>query len=98
MKLESGFKTHLRKRIESTFPGSMVLHLDPNEIQGIPDMLVLYGPKWATLEGKRYEEADRQPNQDYYVDKMDDMSFSAFIFPDNEDVVMNALYNFFISN
>jgi hypothetical protein len=93
---ENKFKTHLRHRLEDTFPGCIVTYLDPNDIQGVPDMLVLYGEKWATLEGKRSMNATKQPNQDYYVDKMDEMSFSAFIFPENEDAVLEELYNYFM--
>ena len=78
-------------------PGCIVVHLDPNEIQGIPDLLVLYENKWATLEGKKHANATHRPNQDYYVDRMNHMSFSAFIFPENKDEVIDALYQFFMS-
>ena len=92
---ESRFKTNLIKKIQNMFPGCIVMHLDPNEIQGIPDILVLYKNMWAVLEGKDYETARRQPNQEYYVDLMDDMSFAAFIYPENEDDVLDDLYHFF---
>lgn len=94
--LESNFKTHLKHRLEKTFEGCIVTYLDPNDIQGIPDMLILYGPKWATLEGKKNSNARIRPNQPYYVDLMNDMSFSAFIFPENEDEVLEELYQFFM--
>ena len=93
---ESRFKTNLIKEIKSLFPGCMVMHLDPNEIQGIPDLLVLYKGKWAVLEGKDYETAAHQPNQDYYVDLMNRMSFAAFIFPENKDEVLDDLYDYFM--
>lgn len=51
--LENKFKTKLKKEIEERCPGSMVMHLDPNEIQGIPDLVVFYKNKWAVLEGKK---------------------------------------------
>ena len=94
---ENRFKTKLIKEIKSLFPGCFVLHLDPNEIQGIPDLLVLYRDKWATLEGKDYEGAPVRPNQPYYVDLMDRMSFSAFIYPENKDEVLDALYLYFMN-
>ena len=68
---------------------------DPNYIQGIPDLLVLYGNKWASLECKGSEDAPRQANQTYYVDKMDKMSFSRFIFPENKEEVLNELQQAF---
>ena len=66
--LENKFKTNLIKEIKERLPGCMVLHLDPNEKQGIPDLLVLYNDKWAALEGKKSANATHRPNQDYYVD------------------------------
>ena len=92
---ENRFKTNLIKEIRSLFPGCMVMHLDPNEIQGIPDILVLYNDRWAVLEGKDYANAKHQPNQDYYVDLMDRMSFAAFIYPENKDEVLDNLYDYF---
>lgn len=92
---ESRFKTNLIKEIKSLFPGCMVMHLDPNEIQGIPDILILYNDRWAVLEGKDYATAKHQPNQDYYVDLMDRMSFAAFIYPENKDEVLDNLYDYF---
>ena len=68
--LENKFKTELVAEIEDMFPGCIVVHLDPNEIQGIPDLLVLYENKWAALEGKKSANAPHRPNQDYYVNLM----------------------------
>ena len=93
--LENRFKTKLIKEIKEMFPGCMVVHLDPNEIQGIPDLLVLYQDKWAALEGKKTSSASHRPNQEYYVDLMNDMSFAAFIYPENKDEVLEELYLYF---
>ena len=49
--LENRFKTNLVRELKERFPGCIVLHIDPNEIQGMPDLLVLCGDKWAALEG-----------------------------------------------
>ena len=95
--LENRFKTNLIKELKEMFPGCMVLHLDPNEIQGIPDLLILYEDKWAVLEGKKNARASHRPNQEYYVDLMDRMSFAAFIFPENKDEVLDALYFYFMN-
>jgi hypothetical protein len=83
--------------LKELFPGCMVLHLDPNEIQGIPDLLILYKNKWAVLEGKKNAYASHRPNQDYYVDLMDQMGFASFIYPENKDQVFDELYLYFMN-
>ena len=93
--LENEFKTKLIKKIEQRLPGSIVVHLDPTEKQGIPDLLVLYKDKWATLEGKKTAKASKRPNQDYYVNQMNEMSFSRFIYPENEEEVLDELQQAF---
>ena len=93
--LENKFKTKLVEEIENMFPGCIVVHLDPNEIQGIPDLLVLYENKWAALEGKKSIDAPHRPNQDYYVDLMNRMSFAAFIYPENKEEVLYELQQAF---
>ena len=44
--LENKFKQGLTKELKERFPGCVVVHLDPNEVQGHPDLLVLYGSTW----------------------------------------------------
>ena len=90
--LENRFKTNLIKELEDMFPGCMILHLDPNEIQGIPDLLILYKDKWAVLEGKKNARASHRPNQAYYVNLMNKMSFASFIYPENKDEVLYELH------
>lgn len=88
-RLESGFQDKLVKDIKERLPGSMVFKMD--QIQGIPDLLILHNDKWASLECKKSANANRQPNQEYYVGLMNDMSFSRFIYPENREVVLNEL-------
>lgn len=90
-KLESKFQAELKKKIAERFPGCVVMKNDPNDIQGIPDLTVLYKDRWATLECKRSEIAHKQPNQEYYVGMMDNMSFSRFIYPENMEEVLNEM-------
>lgn len=90
---ESKFQANLKKELAEMFPGCIITKLDPNDIQGIPDLLVLYENKWATLECKTRNK--KQPNQDYYVDKMNNMSFSRFIDPSNKEEVLNDLQQTF---
>lgn len=88
---ESKFQADLKKELKKMFPGCIVTKMDSGDIQGIPDLLVLYKDKWATLENKRSANASHRPNQEYYVDKMNDMSFSRFIYPENKEEVLNEL-------
>lgn len=90
-KLESKFQADLKKKLAERFPGCVVMKNDPNDIQGIPDLTVLYKDRWATLECKRSEIAHKQPNQEYYVGMMDNMSFSRFIYPENMEEVLNEM-------
>lgn len=92
-RLESGFQDKLRDTLKELFPGCMIFKMD--QIQGIPDLLVLYKNKWASLENKKSEKATRRPNQEYYVDRMNEMSFSRFIYPENKDEVLNDLKEYF---
>ena len=94
-KLERDFQSKLIKEIGHRFPGAIVTKLDSGHIQGIPDLLVLYWDKWAALEVKRSERENRQPNQEYYVDQMNNMSFSRFIYPENKEEVLNELQQAF---
>jgi hypothetical protein len=95
MKKESDFQSKLKKDLKKMFPGCIVTKLDSGDIQGIPDILILHNNKWATLENKRSKNASHQPNQDYYVDKMNKMSFSRFIYPENKDEVLKELQQYF---
>lgn len=93
--LENRFKTALVNDLENLFPGCIILHMDPNEIQGIPDLLILYKNKWAALEGKRFAKAPHRPNQEYYVDLMNRMSYASFIYPENKEEVLDELQHTF---
>lgn len=90
-KLERNFQASLIRELKKRFSGCIVTKLDSSHIQGIPDLLVLWGKHWAALEVKKSERAHHQPNQDYYVGLMDSMSFSRFIFPENKEEVLNEL-------
>lgn len=89
---ERYFQTDLIKEIEKLLPGCIVTKLDPNHIQGIPDLLVLYGDRYALLENKRSANASKQPNQDYYVNQILEWgAYSAFIYPENKEEILNEL-------
>lgn len=91
MKKESKFQADLIVEIKEMFPECIVMKNDSSYIQGIPDLTVFHKDKWATLENKRSEDAPKRPNQEYYVNKMNSMSFSRFVYPENKDEVLHEL-------
>lgn len=90
-RLESNFQAALIVDLHIRFPTAMVLKNDPSYITGIPDLLILLGDRWAALECKRSFNERFQPNQAYYIDQMNNMSFAAAIYPENREEVLNAL-------
>ena len=92
-RLESGFQDKLRNELQEMFPGCMIFKMDQH--QGIPDLLILHEDKWASLECKRSSKATKQPNQEYYVGRMNEMSFSRFICPENKEEVLSELQQAF---
>lgn len=92
---ESKFQRDLIKELEKRFPGCIVMKNDATYIQGIPDLTILYEDKWATLECKKSKSASFRPNQKRYIDKMNEMSFSSAIYPENREEVLNELQHAF---
>lgn len=95
MRLESSFQADLIKKLVNIFPGCIILKNDPKYKQGIPDLIILYENKWAMLECKRSKHEHHQPNQDYYVGLLNHMSYSSFVYPDNEEEVIEDLIKLF---
>lgn len=92
-RLESGFQDKLREELKKMFPGCLIFKMD--QLQGIPDLLILHNNKWAALECKKSINATIQPNQEYYVGRMNEMSFSRFICPENKEEVLSDLQQTF---
>lgn len=91
MAKENKFQSALIKKLKDRFPNCLITKNDPNYIQGIPDLTVFWNERWAMLECKKDKKANHQPNQDYYIEKLNGMSFASFIFPENEEEVLDAL-------
>lgn len=92
---EAAYQSKLIKKLERKFPGCFVLKNDPQDWQGLPDLLILFENMWGMLEVKMADDSEQQPNQEYYVALFNGMSFAAFINPDNEDEVLDALQQSF---
>ena len=93
--IESNFQKSLKKELKAKFPGAYILKNDPTIIQGMPDLAILYHDKWAMLEVKKDKNAPHQPNQDYHVEQLNEMSYAAFIFPENKESIINDLGRLF---
>src|SRR6187551_2038853 len=94
---EAQYQAKLIKKLERMFPDCLIMRGDTFRQQGILDLFILWGPYWASLEVKLSPTSDRQPNQDYFVKKLDEMSFAAYISPEVEEEVLNALQQAFES-
>lgn len=94
-KLEREFQKELIDEIKEQFPGCLVMKNDSGYIQGIPDWTILYKNKWAVLEVKRERKAKKRPNQPYYIETLNKMSFSRFVYPENKEEVLEELHKIF---
>ena len=92
---ESAYQAKVIKKLKALLPGCIVQKNDPAYMQGIPDLTVYYGSQWAMLEVKASADSTSQPNQDYYIERMNDMSFAAYIYPENEEEVLHGLQQAF---
>lgn len=97
MSKESAFQSKLIKELKARFKGCIVLKNDANYLQGFCDLLILFGEKWAALECKKAADASHQPNQKYYVERLNSMSFARFIYPENKQEVLDELQQTFES-
>jgi len=93
MNLERNFQPVVIQRLQAMLPGAIVYKNAP--FQGFPDVMVLYKHTWAVLECKRSPDEPFQPNQRYYLDLTNEMSFSRVVFPENLDKVLEELYAYF---
>lgn len=91
MDLEREFQKNLIKELKSRYPDAIITKLDATHIQGIPDLLILNGDRWAVLECKKSADAKYRPNQNYYLEKMNGMSFASVIYPGNKEEVLDEL-------
>lgn len=88
--MESEFQKGVKKEIKERFPNALILK--QNGPQGIPDLLILNGNKWVALECKDFKQAHKQPNQDFYIKKLNEMSYASFIFPENKQEVLDEVF------
>ncbi|MET0786317.1 MAG: hypothetical protein ABWY25_06385 [Paenisporosarcina sp.] len=88
---ESRYQWKLIQKLRELFPGCMILKNDPAYMQGVPDIIILFNDRWAMLEIKISEDANFQANQVYYINLLNEMSYAAFVNPENEEDVLYDL-------
>jgi hypothetical protein len=96
--VESAFQSRFIRKLRRLYPGCIILKNDPNYLQGIPDLIMLWHDRWAVFECKASESSRVQPNQAFYVEQMSEMSFGAFVYPENEKDVIHELQRAFGSH
>lgn len=89
--LESKFQRKVINEINLRMPNAVILKTDPNYIQGFPDLLILLGHRWASLETKRNKKSSKRPNQEWWVEYLNRCSFSRFINQENMEEVLDEL-------
>lgn len=92
---ESTFQRRTILRIKELCPDCFVMKNDSSYVQGVPDFIILFEDRWAMLEFKQSPTARVQPNQAYWVEQLNDMSFAAFVDPENVEDVLYALQRSF---
>jgi len=92
---ESSFLAKLISELERQYPGAIILKNDANQRQGFPDRLILWQNHWAAFEGKAHRDSTHQPNQDYYVNLLNNMSYAKFVYPDNMEIFLYELQRSF---
>lgn len=92
---EAAYQNKLIRKLEKLIPGCFILKNDSSYVQGVPDLIILYSDRWAMLEVKRATSAVNQANQEYWVNRLNEMSFAAFIWPENEEDVLYELQRSF---
>ncbi len=94
--LESKFQRELIQKLKRDFPGCVILKNDPNYQQGIPDLTIFFGGRYAFLEVKaeypRPGTDDFEPNQEWFIEKLNKMWYASVVYPENEKEVLDALH------
>jgi len=88
---EAQYQAKLVQKLNQRFPGCLILRGDAFRDQGILDLFILYNKRWASLEVKASRSAPTRPNQDHFVERLGEMSFATYIYPENEKEVLDAL-------
>ena len=95
MPLESRFQADFINQLHASFIGCEVLKNDSALRQGIPDLLLLWERHWAMFEVKASANEPFQPNQEFYINKLNKMSVALVVYPENMWEVIRAVQSAF---
>lgn len=87
----AGFKTKFIKNLQLEFPDCVVMLTDAQYQQGVPDILMLVGDAWFAFEVKAAANSSRRPNQEWWVDILNRLSYASFVYPENEREVLDEV-------
>mgnify|MGYP003608343340 CR=1 FL=1 len=93
--LERDFQKNLIQELKERFPACVVMQNASSYIQEIPDLTVLYRDRCVVPELKPASGSSRRPNQSFYVEKLNEMSYAAYIHPGNKEQVLDEVQRSF---
>lgn len=93
--LERDYQPILIKKLRALFPDCVIMKNDTDYMQGFPDLTILYKDMWAVLEVKASRRSPEQANQGYYIEMLSQLSYAAFVYPENEEEVLRELQQAF---
>lgn len=80
---ESTFQAKVIKELKAMGLAVIKNQAGPGVPNGFPDILALGEGCYFALECKTSARAKKQPRQDYWVKKLNEWSYAAFIYPTN---------------
>lgn len=90
--LEKDFQKAFIRQIKIILPNSIAIKNDANYLQGFPDWTVIDGPRVYVFEAKAFKNANRQPNQEYYINTINNAGgFARFVYPENMQEVLDEI-------
>lgn len=90
--LEKDFQKDFIHKIKTLLPNSIAIKNDANYLQGFPDWTVIDGPRVYVFEAKAFKKANRQPNQEYYINAINAAGgFARFVYPENMQEVLDEI-------
>jgi Holliday junction resolvase len=91
MAKESDFQAKVIKKLKSLGLAVVKNQAGPGVPTGFPDLTAFGEGIYFCLECKASARAKKQPRQDYWVNKLNEWSYAAFIYPSNYDKVMSEI-------
>lgn len=97
--LEKIFVKHFRYELQKRMGETHLDYIHPRAYSRSQPDLIILGSKniWAALEFKESKNAHRQPNQEYYIKRLNEKGFARFVYPENVEEVLDELEELFTS-